>query len=72
MTEQAWVNVQIVTSVYQQVHAMYADSSQEPMKDVLVHLQLQSAMPILQLLSLMIRQWQKKEYARDAQNQVRI
>ena len=49
VTEQAWVNVQIVTSVYQQVHAMYADSSQEPMKDVLVHLQLQSAMLILQL-----------------------
>ena len=50
VTEQAWVNVQIATSVYQQVHAMYADLSQEPMKDVLVHLQLQSAMPILQLL----------------------
>ena len=50
VTEQAWVNVQIATSVYQQVNAMYADSSQEPMKDVLVHLQLQSAMPILQLL----------------------
>ena len=48
-TEQAWVNAQIVTSVYQQVHAMYADLSQEPMKDVLVHLQLQSAMLILQL-----------------------
>ena len=48
-TEQAWVNAQIVTSVYQQVHAMYADSYQELMKDVLVHLQLQSAMPILQL-----------------------
>ena len=50
VTEQAWVNAQIVTSVYQQVHAMYVHSSQEHMKDVLVHLQLQSAMPILQLL----------------------
>ena len=50
VTEQAWVNVQIVISVYQQVHVMYADSSQEPMKDVLVHLQLQYVMLILQVL----------------------
>ena len=59
VTEQAWVNVQIVTSVYQQVHAMYADSSREAMKDVLVHLQVQSVMRTLQLASLMIRQWER-------------
>ena len=60
------------TSVYRQVYAMYADSSQEPMKNVLVHLQVQSVMLILQLASLMIQQWEKKQYAKDAQNQVRI
>ena len=59
VTEQAWVNAQIVTSVYQQGHAMYAGSSQEAMKDVLVHLQVQSVMRTLQLASLMIRQWEK-------------
>ena len=72
VTEQAWVNVQIVTSVYQQVHAMYADSSQEPMKNVLVHLQVQFVMLTLQLASLMIRQWKKKQYVKDAHNQVRL
>ena len=72
VTEQAWVNAQIVTSVYQQVHAMYADSSQEAMKDVSVHLQVQSVMRTLQLASLMIRPWEKKQYAKDAHNQVRI
>ena len=60
------------TSVYRQVYAMYADSSQEAMKDVSVHLQVQSVMRTLQLASLMIRPWEKKQYAKDAHNQVRI
>ena len=53
-------------------HAMCAGSSQGHTKVVLVHLQLQSVMLILQLASLMIRQWEKKQYAKDAQNQVRV
>ena len=50
VTEQVLENVQIVLSVYRQAHAMFAGSSQEHMRDVLVHLQLQSVMPILPLL----------------------
>ena len=50
VTEQVLENAQIVISVYQQGHAMFAGSSQEHMKDVLVHLPLQSVMLILQLL----------------------
>ena len=72
VTEQVLENAQIVISVYQQGHAMFAGSSQEHMKDVLVHLPLQSVMLILQLLWLMTLQWKKKEYARDVQNQVRV
>ena len=72
VTEQVLENAQIVISVYQQGHAMYAGSSQEAMKDVLVLLQVQSVMRTLQLASLMIRQWKKKQYAKDAHNQVRL
>ena len=50
VTEQVLENVQIVLSVYRQAHAMFAGSSQEHTRDVLVHLQLQSVMPILPLL----------------------
>ena len=53
-------------------HAMCAGSSPGHTKGVLVHLQLQSVMLILQLVSLMIQQWKKKQYAKDAQNQVRL
>ena len=70
--EQVLENVQIVLSVYQQAHAMFAGLSQEHTRDVLVHLQLRSVMPILQLLQLKTLRWQKKEYARDAQHQVRV
>ena len=50
VTEQVLENAQIVLSVYQQAHAMFAGLSQEHTRDVLVHLQLQSVMPILELL----------------------
>ena len=53
-------------------HAMCAGSSQGHTKGVLVHLQLQSVMLILQLVPLRTQQWKKKQYAKDAQNQVRI
>ena len=48
--EQVLENVQLVLSVYRQAYAMFAGSSQEHMRDVLVHLQLQSVMPILEQL----------------------
>ena len=50
VTEQVLENAQIVISVYQQGHAMFAGSSQDHTKDVLVRLQLQYVMLILQVL----------------------
>ena len=50
VTEQVLENAQIVISVYHQGHAMFAGSSQDHTKDVLVRLQLQYVMLILQLL----------------------
>ena len=50
VTEQVLENAQIVWSAYQQAHAMFAGSSQDHTKDVLVRLQLQYVMLILQQL----------------------